>query len=1156
MRSELVKYFSDKQNTAGLLVAEAPTGYGKTYEAVQAIYRYVRNGGDSQILFVTNLLKNLPVDELRKVYEKDGRGPEFEKEVLILKSTAATVEQAILQEKIPTDFQTDAYWALLRACEQKQKYRKAGPEVIRIFDDDIRTKLEPAFRHELETHLRKNFREGPARRRDAIRRQKQYQWMAKFYPAVFWADYKVVLMSVQKLMARNVTLVERSYEFLSERVLEKEIVCIDEFDASRAVILDCLIERALELRADYLHLFLQVYRGIMTHKASNDLTRLRAKYESGRRFTWEDMVKQAQEIYEDGALEYCMKTIDADIDRGRYFLFHDTSYHTVLDGNRTHIRAVRDDERAQVQIKFETKAVYDARRDEPHIVLQSLLRRIHVFLRRFQRYVYGWGTVYSQYVNAGKKEDEELYPIAAAVETIFHEYGLTPEQTRLMIGEIDSNGAAAHNVVAPDLSFYETGFRLFEFIDDDCHRTQTHLQYLQMENTPEKILLSLCRRAKVVGLSATAALPTVLGNYDLTYLREQLQNQYLELSVGVKNKIRQELESVWSPYERGQVRVDLQVVDRNCAHLMLSERLNKVFSRPENIRKYELRMTHMGIRDYDQKRYCNIFAAMKAFWAHSEIHSFLCLNQMLPAAGKRAMDTNLLVDVLEDLRLETAPQSSGGLVVLRSGEQFETDKEILLQALKEGEKRFILSTYQTLGAGQNLQYAVADREGLVLLTPKEPNEQDSRFWHKDVDALFLGDVNHVTVNLNDEGSLSNKDMLKFCFQAECLYQNDEISYGTLNALLKDGIGRFSGRRQLNSMAQSMLRHTASVYRQITRDVIQAVGRMGRTFLKRPVIYLFTTEKLLRDLDQNCLKSRFLSPEMQAISSALVELTQEAVQADSVRNEAERKATRGNAYIMRMLNSGWTAETMTLWKALRYTVLSHPRASADLTEIDPVIRTYYIPIDKEKRSYFYAQKGDFSEVVLSMDQDKTVFGLRLPNGMYPSEVSEEEARLSAILSYPGMKAYFESSGWATEFGDGEYIFSPVLFQNIYKGALGEVAGRFILRQELGLELSEIEDPTHFETFDFVLGNNIYFDFKHWKPNTQMDETVMRSEILTKLNSVGGKCVFVINLISDRLSESSCTSDRRLIEIPGLLLPDGQVNQNVLNYMRRCLFDPYE
>ena len=108
----------------------------------------------------------------------------------------------------------------------------------------------------------------------------------------------------------------------------------------------------------------------------------------------------------------------------------------------------------------------------------------------------------------------------------------------------------------------------------------------------------------------------------------------------------------------------------------------------------------------------------------------------------------------------------------------------------------------------------------------------------------------------------------------------------------------------------------------------------------------------------------------------------------------------------------------------------------------------------------------------------------------------------------------------------------------------------------MELSEIEDPTHFETFDFVLGNNIYFDFKHWKPNTQMDETVMRSEILTKLNSVGGKCVFVINLISDRLSESSCTSDRRLIEIPGLLLPDGQVNQNVLNYMRRCLFDPYE
>ena len=131
-------------------------------------------------------------------------------------------------------------------------------------------------------------------------------------------------------------------------------------------------------------------------------------------------------------------------------------------------------------------------------------------------------------------------------------------------------------------------------------------------------------------------------------------------------------------------------------------------------------------------------------------------------------------------------------------------------------------------------------------------------------------------------------------------------------------------------------------------------------------------------------------------------------------------------------------------------------------------------------------------------------------------------------------------------------SPVLFQNIYKGALGEVAGSFILERELGLSLHEIEDPNCFEFFDFMLDGGFYFDFKHWKSKTQMDQTVMRNKTLVKLNAVSGKRAFIINLFSDELSEPSCTCDERLIEIPGLLLSNGQINQDALNYMRRFLF----
>lgn len=242
MRYELEKFFSNPFESSGLLIAEAPTGYGKTYETIQAIYRYIEKGGKSQILFITNLLKNLPEDELRNIYEQNGRGALFKKEVLVLSSVASNVEKVILTEKIPPEFQTDAYQELLSACQKKKQYQQqfgeAGKDITKHIGDQIREKLEPQFRRELEVHLQKTFPGGPGPRRDEIRNKEKYKWMATFYPAIFWTEYKVLLLSVKKLMARNIPLVEPSFDCLSERMLKNKIVCIDEFDASRSVILD------------------------------------------------------------------------------------------------------------------------------------------------------------------------------------------------------------------------------------------------------------------------------------------------------------------------------------------------------------------------------------------------------------------------------------------------------------------------------------------------------------------------------------------------------------------------------------------------------------------------------------------------------------------------------------------------------------------------------------------------------------------------------------------------------------------------------------------------------------------------------------------------------------------------------------------------------
>ena len=51
-------------------------------------------------------------------------------------------------------------------------------------------------------------------------------------------------------------------------------------------------------------------------------------------------------------------------------------------------------------------------------------------------------------------------------------------------------------------------------------------------------------------------------------------------------------------------------------------------------------------------------------------------------------------------------QQSNSSVCFLKSDNFEQDKEELQQRLSCGEKIFVMSSYQTIGAGQNLQYKI------------------------------------------------------------------------------------------------------------------------------------------------------------------------------------------------------------------------------------------------------------------------------------------------------------------------------------------------------------------------------------------------------------------------------------------------------------------
>lgn len=133
-----------------------------------------------------------------------------------------------------------------------------------------------------------------------------------------------------------------------------------------------------------------------------------------------------------------------------------------------------------------------------------------------------------------KRPGDDDYTFENAIESVLTEFHLSREQIRylkpiVMGGQVkskkdkkDSNGKKSLKYF--DRSVYDRGFRYYDFIDDPNHSMRSEIQLFDFQDSPERILLHLSEKAQIIGISATATLDTVVGNYDLEYLQRMLQD--------------------------------------------------------------------------------------------------------------------------------------------------------------------------------------------------------------------------------------------------------------------------------------------------------------------------------------------------------------------------------------------------------------------------------------------------------------------------------------------------------------------------------------------------------------------------------------------------------------------------------------------------------
>lgn len=404
-----------------------------------------------------------------------------------------------------------------------------------------------------------------------------------------------------------------------------------------------------------------------------------------------------------------------------------------------------------------------------------------------------------------------------------------------------------------DRSVYDRGFRYYDFIDDPNHSMRSEIQLFDFQDSPEHILLHLSEKAQIIGISATATLDTVVGNYDLEYLQRMLQDKYYVMPEADRCRLQESFQTFVANYDK--VNIHVEPVSYNADDRV---ELSEIFNGNEAlIKKYAEKLSISFERvEYAKNNFIRVVKVMKAFILNDSVKSFLCLNNKLPQENKGLFDIKLLEEFADAIIKLYGIKGLKGKDLLYSinSEDYDAKRTEFIQRLSKGEKLFVISSYNTVGAGQNLQYKAPGNATIVAV-----NDYDRGDMEKDFDCIYLEKPTNLLVNVDSKKGIEAEDLIRFVYQMEFLMERGEVSRKDGIAVIKDAFICFSGGYTFSGKKGKPYK-TDSVNNFAIRTLIQAVGRICRTGLKNPDIYIYVDNTILTDYDLSVVEQRMLNPE--------------------------------------------------------------------------------------------------------------------------------------------------------------------------------------------------------------------------------------------------------------------------------------------------------
>ncbi|MFC6260282.1 hypothetical protein [Levilactobacillus fujinensis] len=1161
-----------------LVTIPAPTGTGKTYGIIHYISQQVVNTIDARFFFVTMKKNNLNINDFRNTiaceYEQQNgkfktsgaREAYLHRTIAVLRSLDEATGEVIASQ-LPPELSAaeDINRAVAELRIYQERYRQQPEKQSVTGRNDFQnlnrayTKFKQALIKVMAQVLNLSSpltKENQVALENYVTTDKSElaHYLNRYFPEINLKKYRLVLTTWAKFMRTVPSFYDqRPILVTGARCLGNATLILDEVDEMKTQMVEKIIDDAMKVPVDFLSLFREISSGVnnvQKKRPESVMSVLRQNHKFSRLKQQVNRLAAQYELIED------YKTTDAV--SATNFIFNLDSL-TVSSSHPWWSRRDVQGKRVVLSQKYVA---------EDDLKFYHMIQSMSQFFSSFIQLLVEWADTYSQRVNQQRVDIENQLELEDAVYTICDCLWLSADSKRLVIGlyrqatlgfrktvKLTTDGQSGHYL-------QQNGLQLISLTDSDAHLNRTQISAALVQETPEKFLIRLARRGIVVGMSATVKIDTVIKNFDFKFIREQLGPRLIdgldELPMSVQNQFdisrrcREkgvkvavvEVPQKSPAYENGDCMCKLiqecwptfKIGPKQSQTLWMLERLVK--QEMADIRSTYPDRNDRGLVAFVQKRYLDLFMSFVLFLGDSEKTTFLGLQGVLTkSAGEKdeiQMSQEFVTQVFTLLsQLLCANEKNQPQLCLiakkLSVEKLSVPNQIsaALNLPAEEETRiYLLSAYATLGVGQNLQHKIGTLEigKTIDVASNDADPNDPRCQTVDLAGIYLGQVTNVFTQFPQTTTEKNKSQwIRAFYELLSLVDNREVSLLDIDQY---------ANKQSRGIPAKQFRQTISYVGAHTQIILQALGRMDRSFNKLSEITVILGTDVRNYFNVSTMADYQLGPEAQAIrnlqrAEADPVLTSERIRRERWHNRTCETQHEVNKMIGKLQTDSVVAKK---FQTYRQSVLRYPT---------PTFQQYHRLEKKPEGAYLDCVTTAYR--VNRSGETFTFYG----DDRDTQEISAEVAGLLILLKYPGMQAYFEKNGWAMTWVQTGYVVNPVQFDS-YLGILGEVAGQFILENRWSVKLSALVAREN-ELFDFQTANHVYVDFKNWRHPHSGNALAERRHVQGKLDCIadserdGRKRVLIVNLIESAGDQDFVprqTRNGQIMEIPWLLDEQGK------------------